>query len=343
MLARYSMMTRRHLLAMLAIVLGLLGFTYVVGSRTHVVMNQMLHLPVFSVLPVLSTTLPLNLSEIALVPATCQVDSAIAAYFDSVYERGFIPPEQYAKVRPYFHSKNAHGDYDITPEQVAHYYKMDEHRYSLSGDGSMISSVTPAAKWWGDIVTRENIFSVLDVPCGDVNWQMSIPEIDRIGLYVGLDIARFPLKLAKARYAHHRNKLFAQWDLSTCEIPRWMNGTRVNSFDLVHLRDVIQHLTYAAAKRAIRNIVDTGVKYLVTTTYPSATNPQHVAQSENIFYQNNMELPPFSFYHTLDCVRSHPSGPHLGAQKTLNQHFNYEDDVVCMYEVNRLKEIVSRY
>ena len=196
--------------------------------------------------------------EISLVPATCDPDPVLVSSFDGIYERGFTDPQRYARIRPYMHSKNAQGEYDITPEQIAHYYTLDEHRYSLSGDGSIISAVTPTAQFIGTIVKREKIFSVLDVPCGDVNWQMYIPELDRAGLYVGMDIARFPLKLAKARFAHHRNKLFASWDLSKCRIPQWSNGTQTQPFDLVHLRDVIQHMTFDVAKQTIRNIVDTG-------------------------------------------------------------------------------------
>jgi hypothetical protein len=81
----------------------------------------------------------------------------------------------------------------------------------------------------------------------------------------------------------------------------------------------------------------------MVTTFPGAINPSHVALSNEIFYENNMEGPPFNFYHTEDCVRSHPQGINAGIRKFHGVDLPYENDLTCLYEASKLRQAMSTW
>ena len=71
------------------------------------------------------------------------------------------------------------------------------------------------------------------------------------------------------RFAHHNNKRFEFWDATECIFPRFINGTTNTEqvFDLVHIRDVIQHLILDQGLKYFCNAFLSGVKVLVTTSH----------------------------------------------------------------------------
>ena len=173
---------------------------------------------------------------------------------------------------------------------------------SESGDGSDLGKNTRnSLRFLANVIREYNIRTMADVPCGDVNWQFHAWEMDSLPLYVGLDIVRSTVEVQRVRFAHHSNKLFAQWDMVNCPMPQvWMHGI-TRPFDLVHIRHAIQHISPASAAKAINNIRESKAMYLMVSTYPDFPLAAPAIQ-EGGFYANNMHRAPFNFPRALTCM-----------------------------------------
>merc|ERR1711920_870159 len=125
-----------------------------------------------------------------------------------------------------------------------------------------------------EVIQQYKVRTMQDVPCGDANWQMSSWEVDSLQLYVGLDVAKSAIELDSRRYAHHSNKVFAAWDFATCALPKIIasGSSDEKAFDLVHVRDVIQHMPVKNGIAALCNVVRSGIRLFVGTTFPAGNN-----------------------------------------------------------------------
>lgn len=81
------------------------------------------------------------------------------------------------------------------------------------------------------------------------------------------------------RYKMHANKFFIHWDLINCGLPQTFSNNfetkTVQNFDLVIIKDVIQHIPINGAKQMLKNVADSGARYLLVTSYkcdPSKVN-----------------------------------------------------------------------
>ena len=181
---------------------------------------------------------------------------------------------------------------------------------SLSGPGSDIGGYTiPGIDFLAHVIRTYNIRNVLDVPCGDANWQFQSWEMDSLCTYVGMDVAPAVIRRNWRKFAHHSNKLFALWDLTRCSIPRLVkvkeSGKKTTRpFDLLHVRDVLQHLSMDQGRRAAANLLASGAKYVVSTTFPHPKR-NNTDIKTGLAYENNLSQPPFNFPKPLNCTRSH--------------------------------------
>lgn len=224
--------------------------------------------------------------------------------------------------------------------ELANYYtrgeepsRMGTWRRSFSGHGSDLGAATRVAlAFLREAIRKHNVTTMLDVPCGDANWQFEAPETDSLAAYAGLDIAHSVVRFDELRFAHHVNKRFAAWDFAACALPRlrW-EGTQGHGtplpFELVHSRDVFQHLSHAASLRALRHIVDSGARLLIATTFGKPPSNDMVsgerakeAPSDGGFAQTDLHAPPFVLPPPTRCVRTHPS---------------IEPDYTCLYVLDR--------
>ncbi len=122
-------------------------------------------------------------------------------------------------------------------------------------------------------------WSLLDIPCGDFNWMrecLSAPTSVLPDGYPNPDyFEKYPL--VAMRYIggdivpelidRNRNKYpdrdFRELDLISDELPK---------VDVVFSRDCLVHLPYSAIKKAIKNVVSSGAKWLITTHFPGRVN-----------------------------------------------------------------------
>lgn len=102
---------------------------------------------------------------------------------------------------------------------------------------------------------RLNIKSILDIPCGDLNWFSQIKLSEDIG-YIGADIVQELIDDNKARYP---DTDFRVMDIIGSELPR---------VDLVLCRDLLGYYPNNYIELALANIKSSGARFLLATTFP---------------------------------------------------------------------------
>jgi hypothetical protein len=105
------------------------------------------------------------------------------------------------------------------------------------------------------VIRQFEIRSMLDIPCGDFHW---MKEVDLgIEFYIGADIVKKLVAKNKKRFTAD-SRIFAHLDVLRDALPK---------VDLIFCRDCLVHFSFSDIWRALNNIVDSGSKYLMTTTF----------------------------------------------------------------------------
>lgn len=235
-----------------------------------------------------------------IVPDRC--DTPTRGHFDKIYS-GAIWGAKLRNVSDFY--------------SEAAWPQKDSRKNSASGPGSNLGHSTETSlKIVKKAIAKYHVKSMIDIPCGDANWIFDSFVTDSLPLYLGLDVTSAVIEVNKQRYAHHINKIFEFWDATTCTLPKFQMGLdgMPTSFDLVHVRDVIQHMTLAQGVNFFCNVFNSGARVLITTTYPHSTNKNI---TEGDFYLNNLSLEPFSFPDGF-CEPTHPQT---------------DSDVTCVYDL----------
>lgn len=252
-----------------------------------------------------------------IVPDKC--DSPSRGHFDKIYTQGGWGK----RLRP---NSDFYTNAEWPPSST--------RQVSASGVGSNLGYNTQhSLEIIKDAIKKFSAKSMIDIPCGDVNWILDSLETDTLPLYVGLDIASAVINASRQRFAHHVNKQFFFWDATSCVLPRFRNGTTsggggeaLQPFDLVHVRDVIQHMHLRQGVQFICNVFLSGAKVLIATMYPKEKANYEI--QEGSFYHNNFLLEPFSFPQVEECTPTHPK---------------LEADVTCVYDLSKpwVQEFIS--
>lgn len=137
------------------------------------------------------------------------------------------------------------------------YWADDE---SVSGHGSTIAATKALRLALPPLMEWYEIKSVLDIPCGDMNWAPKVkwPE------YIGADIVPELIERNKSNYPDVR---FLTLDITKDPLP---------PVDLILCRDLLGHFSNLDVKRALTNIKNSGAKYLLATTFPGHENSGNI-------------------------------------------------------------------
>jgi hypothetical protein len=150
-----------------------------------------------------------------------------------------------------------------------------------------------------------------------------------------------------------------------CPVPTYTykNSThelKGNHFDLIIVRDALQHMHIKNGLKAVRNVIMSGARFFALSTYPanetsSATNTRSLGKNESLlflpiecanksycalggikdgdFYQNNINCHPFNF----------PLNKAILVQPS-HATFVNEQDQIHIYQIDdELKKIVEQY
>ena len=171
-----------------------------------------------------------------------------------------------------FKSKHwAHGD-------------LPDEYISVSGHGSNINSEQSNNLIYSlvEFIKKNNINSILDMPCGDFLWMNKLLKQIEIRNYLGLDIVEEIINQNIKLYENEHIKF------KSCDIVDFETS---EDFDLVLMRDFFIHTNNEDIKRILMNIKKMNIKYFAFENYSVSKNVDVVPGKHR---KINLKLDPFN-------------------------------------------------
>lgn len=175
---------------------------------------------------------------------------------------------------------------------------------SASGKGSNLEQTQTVRIELPKLLAQFEIKSMLDLPCGDYYW-MNHTELGSVS-YIGADIV--------GRMIDKNNQTYQQ-DNVRFEVLNIIED-RLPTVDLLFCRDCLVHLSEENVFKAIDNIRQSGISYLLTTTFPDTLENTDILTGQ--WRRINLQVPPYSFPQPLaKILENYPGADESFADKTL--------------------------
>lgn len=137
---------------------------------------------------------------------------------------------------------------------------------------------------------------LLDAPCGAVSQSWTVDAINQLKQdiptfeYAGVDVVESVIAANNAEFASNSTFIrFDRMDISSL-------GARLpHGYDLILSRDALQHLSYKAISRTLRNYCMTSAKSLLVGSYLRATNNENKDITVGDSFVINLLIEPFNF------------------------------------------------
>jgi hypothetical protein len=127
---------------------------------------------------------------------------------------------------------------------------------SASGAGASLDQTRELRRSLPALLRELRVATMLDLPCGDYAWMRTLElPVDR---YIGADLLPEIVEPLAAEFGDDRRE-FRVLDLTRDRLP---------PADLLLCRDCLVHLSYADIRRALGNAVESGIPFILTTTFP---------------------------------------------------------------------------
>ena len=159
---------------------------------------------------------------------------------------------------------------------------------SASGVGSTLIQTQNIRKELPIIVEKFNIQSIVDAPCGDLNWIKVFLNDFKVE-YIGIDIVKPIIDKLSIHFKHKSHKIkFIHSDLLSLEV--------LPKADLLIARDFLFHLSLQDIDNFLNVVKNSNIKYILTTSYDSSTR-EHTNSDIKTggFRAIDLLLPPFNF------------------------------------------------
>lgn len=160
---------------------------------------------------------------------------------------------------------------------------------SESGEGSTAAQTGILVDRLPKLFSEFGIRSVVDAPCGDLNW--ILPCLESIDRYVGCDILPDLIKQNEENYGSLSKAVFLCTDISQELLPQ---------VDLILCRDCLVHFSYEDIVRTIDNFKRSHSKYLLTTTFTGCVKNTDINTGD--WRPINLEIEPLDFGEPIQTI-----------------------------------------
>lgn len=152
---------------------------------------------------------------------------------------------------------------------------------SISGPGSSLEQTRELRERLPVLLEDLGVRSLVDAPCGDMNWMRHI----RLGVdrYTGVDLL-WNIIEGNAQQCASQVRTFLCADATRAALPK---------ADAIFCRDFLVHLPASEILRAIDNFKRSGATYLLTTTFTGPRAAMDIVLGG--WRPLNLTLPPFNF------------------------------------------------
>lgn len=156
---------------------------------------------------------------------------------------------------------------------------------SYSGPGSTLQETVVIRRELPGLLQGLNAKIFIDAPCGDFHWMRHV-NLNFLEQYIGIDIVEPLIEQNKQKY-ENKNCLFLCRDIINDPLPQ---------ANAILCRDCFVHLTFQDIKQALQNMRDSGITYLLATTFPRvALNKKLNILAPRPWRPLNLQKPPFNF------------------------------------------------
>jgi len=185
---------------------------------------------------------------------------------------------------------------------------------SKSGIGSSIEQTHEIARLIPELIFNLKIKTILDLPCGDLEWMSNVNLGD--AKYLGADVAPALILQLQTRFP---DRNFQRINVVKDSIPK---------VDLIFCRDLFVHLSNRAIRSSIKNIKDSGSLYLATTTFSNRLKNQDLPfLSRSVAWRTiNLELSPFNFSPPVQLIN----------EKCTESNGDYSDKSIGIWKISDL-------
>jgi SAM-dependent methyltransferase len=152
---------------------------------------------------------------------------------------------------------------------------------SRSGLGAGVDQTAALATALPDLLRRLGAEVLLDLPCGDYGWMRRI-ELP-VARYIGADLLPELIRPLQERFGGG-GRSFVVLDLTRDPLPE---------AHLLLCRDCLVHLSFGDIRRALGNVLRSGIPWLLTTTFPECEVNEEIVTGD--WRPLDLERSPFGF------------------------------------------------
>lgn len=157
---------------------------------------------------------------------------------------------------------------------------------SLSGVGSSLAQTSNVRKFLPYILEVYKVRSILDMPCGDLNWMREILN-NFYGTYTGIDIVRPLITKLSVEFSQHSKRIeFIHGNALDIQLP---------DVDLLICRDFMFHLSLSDTFNLLSNIQKCNFRYFLATSHETDKKFVNRDIKTGGFRKINLFLPPYNF------------------------------------------------
>ena len=140
------------------------------------------------------------------------------------------------------------------------YKKTNEDNFLVSGPGSIPGSyqTNNVINNLDTFIKKNNIKSILDMPCGDFSWMQDLLKKNTDINYAGYDIVKDIVARNNKKYSSNKINFFCK-DI--------VSEKTFDNFDLIFIRDFFIHIDNESINRILNNIKTSKVKFLACSSH----------------------------------------------------------------------------